>query len=146
MIYIISALVFFSGISGLACEVIWAKHFALIFGNSAYANAAILALFMGGLALGNAFFGKFADKVKNKILLYAPKLEFMAPYALYYNVPNGNFIYSIDERFIPRPKAERHLLISDYIFFRQPDKENIANIERYFKKNHIFNVVRQPKK
>ncbi len=62
---------FLSGITGLGYEVVWARYFALFIGGSAYAHTIVLATFMGGLALGNALFGRLADRVKDRLLLYA---------------------------------------------------------------------------
>ncbi|MDO8804762.1 MAG: fused MFS/spermidine synthase [Elusimicrobiota bacterium] len=60
-----------SGISGLIYEVVWAKYLVLIFGSTTYAHILVLTTFMGGLALGNLLFGRFADKVKDPLKLYA---------------------------------------------------------------------------
>ncbi|MFA5147077.1 MAG: fused MFS/spermidine synthase [Candidatus Omnitrophota bacterium] len=64
-------LFFLSGIAGLIYEVLWSRYLSLIFGNTTYANTLVLATFMGGLALGSFFFGKFVDRVGNKLALYA---------------------------------------------------------------------------
>jgi len=62
---------FFSGIAGLVYEVLWAKHLSLIFGNTAYAHTLVLAIFMGGLALGSFCIGRLADKVQDKLIFYS---------------------------------------------------------------------------
>ncbi|OGW75006.1 MAG: hypothetical protein A2Z72_00590 [Omnitrophica bacterium RBG_13_46_9] len=62
---------FFSGISGLIYEVLWAKYLSLIFGNTAYAHTLVLATFMGGLALGSLMLGRLVDKVDDKLGFYA---------------------------------------------------------------------------
>ena len=43
----------------------------LIFGSTTFATATILASFMGGLALGSLFFGRYVDKHKKPLKLYA---------------------------------------------------------------------------
>lgn len=43
-----------SGGAALIYEVVWSRQFALVMGHTAYATAAILAAFLGGLALGAA--------------------------------------------------------------------------------------------
>ena len=43
---------------------------SLVFGNSVYASATVLAGFMGGLAIGSYIFGKVADKAANPLRLY----------------------------------------------------------------------------
>lgn len=42
-------------------EVVWAKQLMQLTGAAAYAQAAVLAVFMGGLALGSALFGRWVD-------------------------------------------------------------------------------------
>jgi len=66
---------YFSGIAGLAYQVIWGKLLAQIFGHTIYAISTVVATFMAGLALGSYFFGKKADKTASPLRLYA-KLEF----------------------------------------------------------------------
>ncbi|MFA5138859.1 MAG: fused MFS/spermidine synthase [Elusimicrobiota bacterium] len=64
-------LFFLSGACGLAYETLWAKYLALSLGHAAHAYAVVLAGFLGGLALGNAWLGPIADRVGNRLLLYA---------------------------------------------------------------------------
>ena len=68
---IILILFFLSGACGLIYEVIWQRMLNLIFGSTTFATATILASFMGGLALGSSFFGRFVDKHKKPLKLYA---------------------------------------------------------------------------
>ena len=63
-------LFFGSGFSGLVYEVVWMRLLSLIFGNSVYAAATVLAGFMGGMAIGGFIFGKVADRTKNPLKLY----------------------------------------------------------------------------
>jgi len=92
---IILSIFFFSGIAGLAYQVVWVKLFANIFGHTIYAVSTVTAVFMGGLALGSYFFGKMGDKYSNPLKLYAI-LEFgIAIYALimFFTFPALNSIY-----------------------------------------------------
>jgi spermidine synthase len=59
-----------SGAAGLIYQIAWAKSLALLFGTSAYSLATVLAVFMGGLALGSAWFGRRAERAQNAIALY----------------------------------------------------------------------------
>ena len=59
-----------SGICGLIYEVAWSKYLALFIGSTAYSHMIVLATFMGGLALGAFYWGKFADKSSNQLKLY----------------------------------------------------------------------------
>jgi spermidine synthase len=63
-------LFFSSGFSGLVYEVVWMRLLSLVFGNSVYATATVLAGFMGGLAIGSFVFGGIADRTANPLRLY----------------------------------------------------------------------------
>jgi len=56
---ILYLLVFISGFSSLVYEIVWMRALCLIYGNTARAAGVILALFMGGLALGAYAFGRW---------------------------------------------------------------------------------------
>jgi len=62
---------FFSGLSGLVYEVLWAKELALLFGSTALAQTLVLAAFLGGLCAGNAWLGSKADKSSRPWRFYA---------------------------------------------------------------------------
>ena len=61
---------FATGAFGLTYEVVWSRYLALLVGNTAYAHTAVLATFMGGLALGAALFGPLADRVRDGVAAY----------------------------------------------------------------------------
>ncbi len=61
---------FVTGAFGLGYEVVWSRYLALLVGSTAYAHAAVLAAFMGGLALGATVFGPLADRVKSGLSGY----------------------------------------------------------------------------
>ncbi|HUI67294.1 MAG TPA: hypothetical protein VL087_03705 [Nitrospirota bacterium] len=42
-----------SGFAGLIYESIWANYLKLFLGHAAYAQALVLAVFMGGMAIGS---------------------------------------------------------------------------------------------
>ncbi|MBI5800199.1 MAG: fused MFS/spermidine synthase [Verrucomicrobia bacterium] len=67
-------LFFCSGATALVYEVLWSKHLALVLGSTVQAQTVVLAVFMGGLALGNRLFGRRADAVSHPLALYG-KLE-----------------------------------------------------------------------
>lgn len=62
---------FLSGASGLIYEVAWAKSLGLFFGHTVYANATVLAIFMGGLAAGSVWIGRRSDCMPRPVILYA---------------------------------------------------------------------------
>lgn len=61
---------FLSGAAGLIYQVAWGKALGLVFGNTVYAISTILAVFMGGLALGSAILGRWSERYPNAVLLY----------------------------------------------------------------------------
>ena len=61
---------FLSGAAGLVYQVAWGKALGLIFGNTVYAISTVLAVFMGGLAFGSAWWGRSSERRANPVLLY----------------------------------------------------------------------------
>jgi spermidine synthase len=68
--WMVLALFFGSGATALIYEVVWAKFLAQIFGSTIYAQTVVLAVFMGGLALGNRIFGGWADGWRQPVKSY----------------------------------------------------------------------------
>ena len=68
--WVVLSLFFCSGATALVYEVIWSKFLAQMFGSTIYAQTVVLAVFMGGLALGNRLLGKWADRLKNPVGAY----------------------------------------------------------------------------
>lgn len=63
-------LFFCSGATALVYEVIWSKYLALLFGSTIQAQTVVLAVFMGGLALGNKLFSGRADRTRRPLAIY----------------------------------------------------------------------------
>ncbi len=63
-------LFFCSGVTALIYEVIWSKYLALVLGSTVHAQTVVLAVFMGGLALGNRLFGRRADQARQPLALF----------------------------------------------------------------------------
>jgi spermidine synthase len=61
---------FLSGAAGLIYQVAWGKALGLVFGHTAYAVATVLAVFMGGLAVGSAWLGRLSERRPRPIALY----------------------------------------------------------------------------
>jgi spermidine synthase len=61
---------FLSGAAGLIYQVAWGKALGLVFGHTVYAIATVLAVFMGGLALGSAYWGRWSEHSANPVRLY----------------------------------------------------------------------------
>jgi spermidine synthase len=62
---------FLSGAAGLIYQVAWGKALGLVFGHTAYALAAVLAVFMGGLAAGSAWLGRAGERSARPVSFYA---------------------------------------------------------------------------
>jgi len=71
-----------SGATGLIYEVLWARMLGLVFGATTLAISTVLAAFMGGLALGSALAGKFAQRIKKPLSVYGLIEILIAVYAL----------------------------------------------------------------
>jgi spermidine synthase len=71
-----------SGATGLIYEVLWARMLGLVFGATTFAISAVLAAFMGGLALGSAWAGKVAGRIKRPLRAYGIIEILIAVYAV----------------------------------------------------------------
>jgi len=67
----VSCLLFCSGLAAMAIQVAWIREFRLVFGPSTAAMAAVVAIFMGGIGVGNVRLGRRADAVESPLLMYA---------------------------------------------------------------------------
>ena len=67
---LLATLFFASGVAGLIYEILWFRHFGLLFGNVVHATALVLVAFFAGLALGNHWIGRYADRVTSPLRLY----------------------------------------------------------------------------
>src|SRR5580692_9844222 len=87
------AIFFLSGSAGLIYEVVWSRLLKEVFGVTSYAVAAVLATYLGGLALGAwvvggrvdrsarplRFYGRLEIAIGVLALLTAPLLRFFEP-------------------------------------------------------------------
>src|SRR2546423_13720808 len=60
-----------SGATALIYEVVWARMLGLVFGATTIAISAVLAAFMGGLALGSALASRIAHRLSRPLRAYA---------------------------------------------------------------------------
>jgi spermidine synthase len=60
-----------SGICALIDEVVWFRLLKLILGNTVYASSVVVSVFMAGLALGAMVMGRFSDRIRFPLRLYA---------------------------------------------------------------------------
>ena len=61
---------FLSGATGLLYQVLWARMLGGVIGNTHFSITAVVAVFMGGLALGSRLGGRAADRSRNPLRLY----------------------------------------------------------------------------
>jgi spermidine synthase len=71
MAALLALLLFGSGFSALVYQVIWVRLLGLVFGVTVYAASAVLAAFMGGLALGSYLAGRLSDRVRSPLRWFA---------------------------------------------------------------------------
>ena len=82
---IVLGLFFCSGACALIYEVLWSKYLALMFGSTIYAQTIVLAVFMGGLALGNRIFGRRAALLRSPLAAYGYLEVTIALYAFFFD-------------------------------------------------------------
>jgi len=68
---LILSVFFISGAAGLMYEVVWVRWFSFVFGNTVHAVSVVMAAFMAGLGLGSYVIGRYADRIKSPLRLYA---------------------------------------------------------------------------
>ncbi len=70
-LFIICGFVSFSGCCALIYQLYWLRELRLVFGGTTAASAATLAVFMGGLGLGNLLLGPLVNRSTRPLRLYA---------------------------------------------------------------------------
>lgn len=69
--HLLLAIFILSGFAGLIYQSIWSHYIGLFLGHAAYAQALVLALFMGGMAIGAAWIARAGTRWRNLIRGYA---------------------------------------------------------------------------
>ena len=59
-----------SGFTGLIYESIWSHYLKLFLGHAAYAQSLVLAIFMGGLALGSWVIARYSFRIHRLLMAY----------------------------------------------------------------------------
>ncbi len=67
-----------AGMASLMLEMVWARRFALVFGGTVPAGAAVLGAYLAGLAVGAAWLGRRADRVRHPYRMLAVLLAGIA--------------------------------------------------------------------
>jgi spermidine synthase len=70
MLSVLVAAFILSGAAGLIYESIWTRYLGLFVGHSAYAQIIVLAVFLGGMAIGAAIAARYADRMRQPLLWY----------------------------------------------------------------------------
>jgi predicted membrane-bound spermidine synthase len=60
---LVLALTLVTGFSGLVYEIVWQRYVAILLGSDSASTAAVLGIFLGGLALGYALFGAETQRI-----------------------------------------------------------------------------------
>jgi predicted membrane-bound spermidine synthase len=74
-----------SGFSGLIYESIWTHYLKLFLGHAAYAQTLVLAIFMGGMALGSWICSRYSVRWKNLLIGYALAEGVIGLFALFFH-------------------------------------------------------------
>ncbi len=82
-----------SGFSGLIYESIWTHYLKLFLGHAAYSQTLVLAIFMGGMALGSWICSKYSSGWKNLLLGYVVTEAIIGLCALFFQPA---FAYTIE--------------------------------------------------
>ncbi|RYY82300.1 MAG: spermidine synthase, partial [Comamonadaceae bacterium] len=70
-IAVLYAIFLLSGFCGLIYESIWSHYLKMLLGHAAYAQAVVLVVFVGGLALGASIVGHFSERIRHPVIWYA---------------------------------------------------------------------------
>jgi spermidine synthase len=87
---------FVSGVAGLVYQIAWTRYLSLFLGHTGYAVVAVLVAFMGGIAIGNAAAGVWADRSRKPLAIYGWLEVLIAVYAVvfpsYYEVCHSLYV------------------------------------------------------
>ena len=67
---LVLSLFLLSGAAGLVYQVVWMRQLSLVFGVTSHAVSTVLAVFMGGLAIGSWLFGRAGDDTRSPLRFY----------------------------------------------------------------------------
>ncbi len=90
-----------SGFAGLIYESIWTHYLKLFLGHAAYAQALVLAVFMGGMAIGSLICSKYSERLRNLLVGYAVVEVIIGICAVFFHPLYVQFIDLTYTTFIP---------------------------------------------
>ena len=83
-------LFFFSGVSSLVYQVVWARMLTVVFGTTLLATSTVLSAFMAGLALGSYVLGRHIDRCKHPLRIFAALEVGIGLFALFFPSISAN--------------------------------------------------------
>ena len=83
-------LFFFSGVSSLVYQVVWARMLTVVFGTTLLATSTVLSAFMAGLALGSWVLGRYIDRCKHPLRIFAALEVGIGLFALFFPTISAN--------------------------------------------------------
>lgn len=103
-----------SGFSGLIYESIWTHYLKLFLGHAAYAQTLVLAIFMGGMAIGAGICGQYGSRWKNLLLGYAITEGLIGICALLFHPVFTNVTELVLTRVLPSLTDEANVAIAKW--------------------------------
>ncbi|MGV8041823.1 MAG: fused MFS/spermidine synthase [Thermoanaerobaculaceae bacterium] len=82
MAALVTVLFVVSGLAALAYEVVWVRALGLVVGNSLWAAVAVVAAYMGGMAVGSALVARWLPRLRRHLRWYAVAEALAAVFAL----------------------------------------------------------------
>ena len=82
MAALVTILFIVSGLAALAYEVVWVRALGLVVGNSLWAAVAVVAAYMGGMAVGSALVARCLPRIRYHLRWYAVAETLAASFAL----------------------------------------------------------------
>jgi predicted membrane-bound spermidine synthase len=74
-----------SGVAGLVYEVLWTRYLGLYVGNGAYAQVLVLAVYLGGMALGAMIVADLSPRLRSPVRWYAAAELSLAAFGLVFH-------------------------------------------------------------
>ena len=94
-----------SGFAGLIYESIWSHYLKLFLGHSGYAQTLVLAIFMGGMAVGAWLAARYSARWRSLLVAYAVVEAAVGVIALLFH---ETFIVVTEARIRSHPPGGRH--------------------------------------
>lgn len=107
---------FFSGLAGLIYESVWAQYLKLFVGHSAYAQAFVLVLFMGGNFLGALLASKYTTRIKYLLLAYAILELFIGFFGISFHLIYTTSSSVMFSSVLPNINSEWLVVISQWVY------------------------------